>query len=120
MKLLLDAHISPAVVRATKVEGRDIVALRDWQDGIYLEAGDDVILRAAYAEMRTLVTYDLRTIPPLLRSWTEQGVAHVGVVLVDERTTAAGDIGALARALQRLLATLGDADWENRVVYLTR
>ena len=118
MKLLLDAHIPPAVVKATNVEGVDIVALRDWRGGIYLEADDDVILRAAYAEARTLVTYDLRSIPTLLKSWAEQGIAHGGVVLVDEHTIAANDVGGLARALTRLVERLGDIEWENCSTYL--
>ncbi len=120
MKLLLDAHISPAVVQAVNTGCVDIVALRDWHTGIYLEADDEIILRAAHDEMRTFVTYDLRTIPPLLKSWAEQGIAHGGVVLVDDRTIAASDIGGIARALSRLVEQLGDSHWENRITYLTR
>lgn len=122
MRLLLDAHISPAVVKvlSAAVAGADVIALRDWHDGAYLQLDDDVILRAAHSEMRTLVTYDLRTIPPLLKLWAEQGIAHGGVVLVDERTVVANDVGGLVRALTRLMDRLGDAAWENRIVYLSK
>ena len=32
----------------------------------------------------SLVTYDRRTIPPLLKTWAESGLHHGGVVFVDE------------------------------------
>ncbi len=120
MKLLLDEHISPAVARGLTDAGITAQPLRDWQAGAYLEAGDDVILAAAHANGWTLVTYDRRTIAPLLKSWAEQGLAHSGVIFVDERTLAQSDIGGQIRALQRLVAQLGDAEWEQRVVFLTR
>lgn len=118
MKLLLDEHISPAVARGL-VEA-DITAepLRDWHAGAYLEAGDDVILSEAHTAGWTLVTYDRRSIAPLLKTWVEQGLAHGGVVFVDERTIAQHDIGGLIRALRRLAAELGDVEWEQRVVFL--
>lgn len=119
MKLLLDEHISPAVARGLVDAGIAAGPLRDWQAGAYLEAGDDVILSVAHAAGWTLVTYDRRTIAPLLKAWGEQGVAHGGVVFVDERTLAQHDIGGQIRALQKLVAQLGDVDWEQRVVFLT-
>ncbi len=120
MKLLLDAHISPAVARSLSSAGIDVTPLRDWQGGAYLEAVDDLILQAAHGAGWTLVTYDLRTIPPLLKLMAEQGASHSGVVLVDERSLAQNDIGGLIRALTRLAASLGAASWENRVVFLSR
>ena len=126
MKLLLDEHIAPAVARglsgAGTAGGADIVvaALRDWHGGAYLEASDTLLLQAALADGWTLVTYDLRTIPLLFKEWGEQGIAHGGVILVDERSIAQNDIGGLIRALARLVAALGDASWQNRIVYLTR
>lgn len=120
MKLLLDEHISPAVARGLVGAVITAEALRDWQAGAYLEADDDVILSAAHAAGWTLVTYDRRTITLLLKTWAEQGLAHGGVIFVDERTLAQNDIGGQIRALQRLVAQLGDVDWEQRVVFLTR
>lgn len=118
MKLLLDEHIALAVAEQLTAKGFEAVSLRDWHSGAYLQVADDIILQTAHAEGRTLVTYDRRTIPPLLKTWGEQGIAHGGVILIDERTIAQHDIGGSIRALQRLVEDLGAADWENRVVYL--
>lgn len=96
------------------------MALRDWHAGAYLETADDVILRAAYTQAYTLVTYNLRTIPPLLKQWSEQGIAHGGVVFVNQRTIAPNDIGGLIHGLRRLVDAHRDADWTGRVLFLTR
>lgn len=55
--------------------------------------------RGAAAEKRTLVTYDRKTIPPLLSSWAATGEEHGSVLFVDNRTIAQSDIGALVLAL---------------------
>jgi hypothetical protein len=123
VKLLLDEHISPAVTRGLRAAAgalAEVAALREWQDGAWLEAPDALLLQAAAADGWTLVTYDLRTIPPLLKDWGEQGIAHGGVILVDERSIAPSDFGGLIRALERLAAALAAADRQNRVVFLTR
>jgi hypothetical protein len=64
------------------------------------------------------VTFDWRTIPPLLRLWAEQGINHSGVILVDERTLVQNDIGGLVGALCAVWKEQGHLDWTNRVVYL--
>jgi len=97
-----------------------IIAMRSWQGGHFLSAADELMLREARESKLTLVTFDLRTIPPLLRSWAGQDIDHGGVVLVDERTIAQNDIGGLVAALCALWKAEGDSDWINRVVYLGR
>lgn len=119
MKLLLDAHIDPAVARGLSSRvAIDGVALRDWHEREYLNAEDEPILRAATAEGRALVTYDRQTLPDLLNQWAEQGVSHGGVIFVDNHTIAQGDVGGLINALATLFDDLGDVDWENRVAFL--
>jgi hypothetical protein len=61
-------------------------AIHNWQGGHFLSASDEVVLREANKQKLTLVTFDLKTLPPLLRLWAEQGIDHAEVVLVDERT----------------------------------
>src|SRR4029079_7170210 len=67
MRLLLDAHVAIAIAAQLQREGIDVVALRDWQGGGYRNASDDLILVAALAEQCVLITFDCRTIPPLLK-----------------------------------------------------
>src|SRR5579862_6951274 len=69
----------------------------------------------------TLVTYDQRTIPPLLKIWTEEEErTHGGVVFVDEKTISPADIGGLIWALSRLARKTRKSDWTNRIYCLRR
>ncbi|HEX6819697.1 MAG TPA: DUF5615 family PIN-like protein [Ktedonobacterales bacterium] len=119
MKLLLDEHmplaLSPALAGKTTHE---VASLQAWQGGAFLHAKDHEILRAAYADGWTLVTYDVRSIPTLLRLWMVQGIPHAGVILIDDHTIAQRDIGGQLRALLKLLTRSGHEDRENRVDYL--
>ena len=117
MRLLLDAHISPAVAQGLQHDGIDALSLRDWLDGRHRDASDEVILTAAVADERVLVTFDLRTIPTLLKEWAETGQQHAGVILVDERTVRQQDVGGLRRALRRLVEQESGVTWIDRVVY---
>ena len=90
----------------------------EWHGGAFLGADDAVCLRAAEAEHLTLVTYDRRTIPPLLKRWTEEGRSHGGVIFVDQKTISPADIGGLVRALIGVSKEIGDADWSDKVCYL--
>ena len=120
LNLLLDEHLSPRVavqVRA-KHPGAHIIAFQEWDGGSHLGEPDEVLLAAAAAQGLTLVTYDLRTIAPLLKTWGEQGTAHSGVVFIDARTLAPNDLGGLTRALGELWEQEGEEKWSNRVLFL--
>lgn len=80
----------------------DAVALREWHEGTFLGHRDEDILAAALSEDRVLVTYDLRTIPLLLRRLARAGTQHAGVVLVSVRTVLPSDVRGLTRSLGRL------------------
>ena len=122
LRLLLDEHISPDVARGVRRTGRKITvhALAGWDDGGFLGLDDNAILREAAARGLTLVTYDRRTIPPLLKAWAEAGLKHGGVIFVDEKTISPADIGALVRALRELVHEAGDWDWRDRICFLRR
>lgn len=122
MKLLFDSHISPTVAHGLTRRSSKLVAihLRDWQQRRFLNAPDPDLLTEAAAEGWTLVTYDLRTIVPLLRAWAEAGQQHAGVVLVDDRTIPAHEVGALVAALGQLWRDQGHEDWTDRVQFLRR
>ncbi|MCX6021428.1 MAG: DUF5615 family PIN-like protein [Chloroflexi bacterium] len=118
MRLLLDAHVSPAVARGLNRADIDAIAVRDWQGGNYRTAPDDALLTAAAADSRVLVSYDCRTIPVLLKEWAETGGNHAGVILVDDQTIRPSDIGGLIRALQLLVDRHRGEHWQDRVVFL--
>ena len=122
LKLLLDEHISPDVASGLCRSSRAIVvhAMVEWQGGNFLGQDDSACLREAAAQRLTLVTYDRRTIPPLLKAWAEEGRPHGGVIFVDGKTISPVDIGGLVRALARLAKEAGKWDWTSRVSFLRR
>ena len=122
LQFLLDEHISPAVARqaALKHARMKIVALKHWRSGNFLGIEDRVFLPEAKKDGLTLVSYDQRTIRPLLKEWAEQGIAHGGVVFVDTKTIAPDNFGRLVAALSDLWKSERRADWTNRVVFLRK
>jgi len=60
--------------------------MAEWENGEFIGQPDSICLQQAALNGLTLVTYDRRTIPPLLKTWAEQGRAHGGVIFVDEKT----------------------------------
>ena len=122
LKLLLDEHISPDVARGLRRRNRalDVRYLVEWEDGYFLGQEDSACLREAAAQGLTLVTYDRRTIPPLLKTWAEEERRHGGVIFVDEKTISPADIGGLVWALTRLARETGNWNWTNRIYFLRR
>lgn len=122
VKLLLDEHISPAVADGLRRRNRllTVVCMAAWEQGDFLGQQDAVCLQQAAVQGLTLVTYDRRTIPPLLKIWAEEGQKHGGVIFVDERTISPADTGGLVRALSELARTAARWDWSDRVCFLRR
>jgi PIN like domain len=122
LKLLLDEHISPQVAKGLRRAGRPVVvyALAEWEGGNFLGQEDEACLREAADQGLTLVTYDRRTIPPLLKAWAEAGLERGGVIFVDEKTISPADFGGLVRALRELARETEDWDWAGRVCFLRR
>lgn len=122
LKLLLDEHISPQVATGLLRSHRGLVvhAMRDWEGGTFLGQEDAACLREAAAQHLTLVTYDRRTIPPLLKTWAEEQRRHGGVIFVDDRSVAPSEIGVLVRALSAMINMFGDWNWTDRIVFPRR
>jgi len=122
LKLLLDEHISPDVADGLRRRNRamEIRHIVEWEDGSFLGQEDCACLREAAVQKLTLVTYDRRTIPPLLKTWAEEERPHGGVAFVDEKTISPADIGGLVWALTRLARETGNWDWTNRIYFLRR
>ena len=122
LRLLLDEQISPDVARGLRRRDRAIVAhaMAEWEEGSFLGQDDAACLREAAARRLSLVTYDRRTGPPLLKTWTEEGRHHAGVIFVDDKTIAPSDIGGLVWALTRLAKEARNWDWIDRICFLRR
>src|SRR6201995_3838775 len=119
LKLLLDEHISPEVASGVRRRNRSLVIhpMVQWKGGNFLGKEDSVCLSEAAKQRLTLVTYDRRTIPPLLKLWAEEGRSHGGVVFVDEKTISPADIGGLVRALVSLVDDAREIDWTSQVYF---
>jgi len=117
LRLLLDEHISPTIARELRVKRprMEVLSLKQWG---YLGESDEVILGNAFEEGLTLVTYDLRTIAPLLKSWSEVGRTHGGVIFIDWKTIAPDNFGALVRALCGVWDIEAETPWREPIVYL--
>jgi hypothetical protein len=122
LKFLLDEHISPDVADGLRRRNRTIIVryMVEWENGDFLGQEDSACLQEAATQGLTLVTYDRRTIPPLLKAWAEEERMHGGAVFVDEKTISLTDIGGLVWALTRLLKETGEWDRTNRVSFLRR
>ena len=120
LRLLLDEHISPAVASGLRKRHRalSVLCMAEWENGEFLGRPDSECLQEAAAQGLTLVTYDRRTIPPLLKMWAEEGRRHGGVIFVDEKSIPPSEVGILVRALGRLWRERGKWDWADRVCFL--
>ena len=121
LRLLLDEQMDPAVVAHMRDQYPNILidSLHTWEDRRYLRTSDAKILAEAYRQSLTLVTYDTRTVVPLLKTWGESGTPHGGVIFVKPATIAQDNIGGLMRALVQLWEQYGADDWTNVTTYLT-
>lgn len=122
LKLLLDEHISPDVAAGLRRRhsGLPVHSLGEWEAGSFLGQEDSVCLEEAFHQGFTLVTYDRRTIPPLLKRWAEEAHSHAGVIFVDEKTISPADIGGLVKALRNLVKETRSWNWTDRIVFLRR
>jgi hypothetical protein len=122
LKLLLDEHISPHVADGLRRRNRaiEIRYVVEWENGGFLGQDDRACLRQAAVQGLTLVTYDRRTIPPLLKTWAEEERTHGGVIFGDEKTISPADIGGFVWALTSLARETANWDWANRIYFLRR
>ena len=88
MRLLFDCHVAKAALGALRKLDPSIQAehLAGWHGGAWLRAADAEILALCHEEGRTFVTFDLRTIPDLLRQWAAEDRPHSGVIFGDANT----------------------------------
>lgn len=120
MKLLLDVHVAKAVLGALRKTAPSVQAehISQWRHGALLTADDEAILAACYPEERMLLTYDLATIPDLLRRWMVEGRSHSGVIFADENTVKPNAPAEVAAAVSALAREISGADTTNLVRHL--
>lgn len=120
LSFLLDEQISPEIAKQIEQKRPDIpiFSIHIWQKGYYLGISDEIILKAAVAEKLTLITYDQKTIPPILSEWGQANINHQGVIVIDYRSIPPNNFGELVRAIIWLWDTQRQADWQNRIIYL--
>ena len=122
LHLLLDENMSQIVAEQATYHqpAMRVESVHTWQDGAFQGRSDRALLRAARAEGLTLVTYDQKTIPPLLAELYTEGESHAGVVFVDNQTIASNEFGKLIRALISLWDQFGAEDWQDRIGFLDK
>src|SRR5437870_3624116 len=100
LSLLIDEHISPVVAEQVQARNPGIIqSVHHWREGNFCGTADALLLLAAHEERLTLLTYDQKTIPPILVEFAATGQSHSGVVFVDQNTIASNDYGGLVRAI---------------------
>jgi hypothetical protein len=119
---LLDENISPAVARQITIRRPEIgiQSIFEWRGGTLLRQPDHLVLQAATEDGLTLVTYDLKTIRPLVAEWAASGITHAGVIFVDERTVQSNNFGLLIQAIERLWDREHHLTWTNRTRFIDR
>src|SRR5436305_13126115 len=120
LSLLLDENISPVVARQIHVHRPDIAILSAyyWRNSALTGKDYRLVLAAADQDGLTLVTFDQRTIRPILIEWSAAGLNHAGVLFVDERTIGNHDVGGLVRSLIDQWDNTHLLEWQNRTDYL--
>ena len=120
LSLLLDENISPEVAAQIHQKRPDIriISIHMWQDGLFMAEPDELILTDAAALELTLVTYDQKTIMPVLVQWGYVGTDHAGVIFIDDLSIATHDFGSIIRSLIALWDASHQEDWTNIITYL--
>ena len=120
LSLLLDENVSPEVARQITEKRPDIniTSVYHWHEGRYKGRPDELILTTALQEALTLVTYDQKTIVPVLVQWGYLEKDHAGVVFLDERSIPNNNFGTQVRSLTALWDASHSDNWINRVDFL--
>jgi len=114
VKLLLDEHFPRAVAEQLRARGHDVRAVTEHPE--LRGANDSVILDAASAAGRAIVTEDVSDFRPLAIARRDAKRPHPGLVYTTDRQFPRSNprtIGRLVAALERLLEHPPEGDsWE--------
>ncbi len=84
MKLLLDEMYAPAIARALRERGHDVISVKERPE--LVEAGDAELFERMAAEGRTIVTNDPGGFLPLVALAARQDRHHAGLWLTSDRS----------------------------------
>ena len=114
-RVLLDADVPPAVALPLQQLGYDVVVAAGDAPLEVLE--DAELLREAARQQRVLVTFNIGDFAEAARAFAHAQEDHAGIVLIHSRSYRRTDVGAIARAIDRLLRS--HASFTNCILYLT-
>ena len=122
MNLLLDEHIWPGVAAIVRdlLPQVQVESIHDFRGGRLMNCEDGIILRECLNGNWILVTFDVNTIPAILGEMAVNQEDHAGVVFVSSKSFAQNEHFTLAKGLVELARGEFDADWTNRVLFLSK
>jgi len=125
VRLLLDEMWSPEIALQLRRRGHDVIAATEpAHEARYGNLADDVVFERAQEDGRAVVTENVADFERARIAFERAGGQHSGVVyaLVPQfnRNLGAGVIGAMVRALDRLLGEHPEHVPQNLVIYLRR
>ena len=85
MKALLDEQLSPRIAELLRNRGQDVQAVADRDD--LAGQSDRMILDAAAAEDRAVITNNVKDFRPLAAERLAQGASHAGLILLPSTRT---------------------------------
>ena len=120
LAFLLDEQISHVIMEQLRQKRPDIrsESVQLWRNADLRGKADELVLAAAHEESLTLVTYDQKTIPPILMELALREDHHSGVIFVDRNTIAADNVGALVKALIAFHDQYYSLPWTDLVMFL--
>jgi len=84
VRLLLDEHYSATIAVRLREAGHDVTSV---QRDAALEGCDDAVLvQAAVAQGRALLTNNVRHFAPLAREWAAGGEQHFGLIFTSDES----------------------------------
>ena len=118
MRLLLDSHVPADVATAVLKLKRSwsVEHVSSWQEGVWRNVDDDLLLEACHEDRRVLVSKDRRTLPHWVALRASEGKDHSGILFYDDERFPAPAIGTLAKAIVR--AGQERRQWKNAWVTL--
>lgn len=102
MKALLDEQLAPQIAVLLRQRGFDVVAVADRSD--LVGCSDREILQIASAELRAVITNNIKDFRPLATERIARGESHAGLILLpSSRTRTRAAIGLLADSVEVVL-----------------